>query len=1415
MMPLRRTLTAIRRRFSDAQFLRGIFQDGIPLPPLSIHTFIDLILISFAVIAFCSIFLAVGVEKRLPGLEADVFQALDQVLLKSLSQGSFPLWNPYIDTGLPFIADPMLHSYNPVVSLPVLLFGVWDGFKIGLALSFLLAAWGMYALAASLGTRRITRIWLSLMFCFAGQPVARFFQGQYLLVLGFAWIPWIFFGFSQALQTRARWAAALTVVSAAFLFFSGNAYYSFLALVSLVIFSFTWILDIRTTRPYISWDRDRARMAALIAGVSLLVISVQLLPTLDFLPYVNKASDVQGFHTPFQIFLDLTSKDSARADAFSMLPAREEYYAYIGFTPFIGLLMSPLAWRSHKKWVVFSALLLLFTLGWIGIDRAPWGEWILNQPIVLMFRHLLRSLLFSSFAVLLLGALGFDKLLQHISHWIESTETSWVNWQGLWRRIPLMLIWCLMLYGVADLYITNRPILKPWDRPRKLYEAMAWIRKFDPDDLYVRYNPNNHGHDAIIANDLRFLTPWYHYTEIRNMRGETRDFFRPLLIQPHYLVTLYTRWLPRDLDWTLIHILDGTKILEIDDSLPMAFTIEEAALRGDAKQVAITKASVLEQGLFWDGTNQTESIVKATGDELLVQLVSFHPDWQVRVDGERGKVLNVDGVLGVRALAGLHKYNFSFRPTWFYIGLILSLIGVLTLAYWLRDGIFGILSSVRRSINNLPQKIQEFSKRMADAPRGTTHTDLQDVHTAWRSWRAASSTLLRTLVRSVSWQSVLFVLGLMVYLASRLIGLEQFPIYFFSDEAVQTVLAADFVRDGLHGYDGVFFPTYFENASLYNLSVSVYLQIIPYLLFGKSVFVTRAVPGLVSASAVLALGLILKRTYRLSYWWTAPFALGLIPTWFLHSRTAFETTLFVSFTTWAFYFYLEYRQGKPWNLLPAMLFGALGFYSYAGAQIVLGVFGLLVVAIDWRYHRQHRRVLVFAGLFAILLVYPYFRFRSVHAAETYFHFRRLDSYWYQELSPWTKVLTFLEQYLKGLSPIYWFSRYPDDLARHQMRGYGRISLLASPFLLIGLYAVIKRFRAPEHRTLLLLMLAAPLGGALISVGITRLLLMVIPAAIFIGIGFSRAISAIQQRSLQASVVILSFILFVGAQFFMLNDSLRNGPIWYSDYGMAGMQYGAQQVFNAADELASQPNIRRVYVSPTWANGTDILMRFFLPDDGPVGIANAGPFLEVMQPDTLMETAFVLTPSEYQDLLEDPKVGDVMVEDILNYPNGEPGFYFIRFTYSPEAAASFAQEQALHESIQTARSSYRGIPVLVEYPYTDMGELKDIFDDDPYTLLRFYAANPATIRLSFDEPITVHGISVTTGSMNLSLTCRLFASDSSLQREFSKRFTGLPDDPTVELDFGEPFQDILGLEIEITAISVGTPFKIHVRDITLK
>lgn len=662
------------------------------------------------------------------------------------------------------------------------------------------------------------------------------------------------------------------------------------------------------------------------------------------------------------------------------------------------------------------------------------------------------------------------------------------------------------------------------------------------------------------------------------------------------------------------------------------------------------------------------------------------------------------------------------------------------------------------------------------------------------------------------YQVAFFGLALLIYLLTRLIALEDFPIYFFTDEAVQTQLAADFIRDGFRGYDGVLFPTYFENASLFNLSLSVYVQVLPTFFFGKSVFVTRAVSVLITLAGVWAIGLILKNIYKLKLWWAGVLLLSITPVWFLHSRTAFETVIMVSMYAWFLYFYLLYREKDPKYLYLALLFGALTFYSYSPGQLIIVGTGLFLLFSDLRYHLKNKRTSLIGLGILILVAAPYARFQLQHSGETYFHLRMLNSYWLEDLPLADKLKTFAAYYTRALDPTYWYLSNEHDLARHRMDGMGNILWPTFPFLLIGLLMTLRRIKNSTHRLLVGATLMAPLGVSIVGIGITRVMALLVPITIYTSMGLEWVGNRIKQRVRPPAFSSLVFVVLALVNIGLLSTSLTAGPTWFSDYGLNGMQYGAQQVYTTAWEmLQDNPGIK-ISVTPTWANGADILKRFFIPDNAPIYMGNADRYLNLITPidDNLV---LVLTNYEYQEVIDS---GKLVVEDILEiipYPDGSPGFYFLKLAYVENASQVFAEEEAELYSPVVEQITLLDQTVTVSHPRFDMGTVEHVFDEDFFTLARTFDANPAYFYIDFEQPVQISGLSLTTGSMDFILTVRMIAPDESVV-EFTETYTELPPDPSVEVDLDDAPDEIARLEIEIEAMHMGQPYKIHIRDLTL-
>ena len=692
---------------------------------------------------------------------------------------------------------------------------------------------------------------------------------------------------------------------------------------------------------------------------------------------------------------------------------------------------------------------------------------------------------------------------------------------------------------------------------------------------------------------------------------------------------------------------------------------------------------------------------------------------------------------------------------------------------------------------------------------------------AWRAnWprlQTAVSARFKSIPQVLFWSSVA------VYLLTRLIGIDRYPIYFFTDEAVHTVLAADFVHAGLQNSAHEFLPTYFPLGPSFNLNgVSVYLQSVPYLLFGKSEFVTRATSALVTLIAAIAVGLILRDIFKRRYWWTATLLLAIAPAWFLHSRTAFEYIEVASYYAGFLYCYLRYRYLSPRSLYGAIIFAALAFYTHGLGQVLMGVITVLLAVSDWRYHWQQRATIQRGLVLGLVLLVPYVRYSLAHPGTTIDQLRQRGSYWVQDDLPLSgKVSHFLSEYLFGLSPQFWFlADNGRDIQRHVMKGYGNLWLPTLPLLVVGLVNAVRNLRSSASRTVLLAVLAAPVGSALVAIGIPRVLWAIIPLTLLSAIGLSLLLEWLEDHRVPRSVLAGgAFVLLAGVSVYMLRDALVNGGLWSTDYTLDGTQFGARQVFGEAvpDYLAQHPDAQ-VIVSATWANGTDMFIPFFLTPDQMqhVHLQSLDYFLSA-QRDLPANLEVVLPAYEYDKALQNPKLADIVVDKTVSYPNGQPGFYFLRLAYSAQAAGLFAAEEAaLHRPV-VEHYTLDGQDVTITHPTFGAGQLHDMLDGNPFTLINAPGFNPIVLDFVFPTARPISGLTLITGSLpDFTVTATVYAEGTDVPQIYSQEFTGLPADPTVMLNFDKGPSAMTRLHLEIyNDADNGPGVNIHVREVEFR
>jgi hypothetical protein len=431
--------------------------------------------------------------------------------------------------------------------------------------------------------------------------------------------------------------------------------------------------------------------------------------------------------------------------------------------------------------------------------------------------------------------------------------------------------------------------------------------------------------------------------------------------------------------------------------------------------------------------------------------------------------------------------------------------------------------------------------------------------------------------------------------------------------------------------------------------------------------------------------------------------------------------------------------------------------------------------------------------------------------------RMRDAYWLEKnLSLLDKLARFTKEYLNGLNPVYWFTpNNPSDLVRHQMSGYGHLWIFSLPFLVIGLWILIKNFRSPAHRTILIAFLASPFGAALAQITVLRVIWLVIPAALATSLGLINFLTWLEKRRIPERVLAPGLLVLLTAiNFYMLYDGVQNGPTWFRDYSLYGMQYGAKQVFGEAiPEILQQAPDTRFVVTPTWANGTDNFVQFFLTpqQQAHVKLDSIQAFLFERLPldDNML---IVLTQPEYAEASSSPKFKTASPQKILYYPDGAPGFYFTNLEYSDQADQIFAEEKLARSQPVESQVLIDNISANIRYSQIDMGQPENIFDGDTYTLMRGLEANPLLIELEFNEPQTIKKIIMDLANMDFTLTATLTSDDLSSPVVYQTTQRGVQGDPHVELLLDRGPERVNKLRLEILSLNGGERPHIHVREL---
>lgn len=677
-----------------------------------------------------------------------------------------------------------------------------------------------------------------------------------------------------------------------------------------------------------------------------------------------------------------------------------------------------------------------------------------------------------------------------------------------------------------------------------------------------------------------------------------------------------------------------------------------------------------------------------------------------------------------------------------------------------------------------------------------------------------AQTVLKSLARADTFAWVLFGLSLLLYGFTRLYKLDEFPISFLGDEAIVGTLARDLLQNGFHDPKRGWFPLYFDFFFVVNPLISVYTEALAISFFGLSITVVRATTALVTVFGVAAAALTLKSFFNLRYWWAAVLFLAITPTWFLHSRTGFDTVTATAFYAIFIFCYCVYRYKTPKFSFVLVLAGGAMFYAYPAAQLVLALTVILLALSDLRYHLQNIKWWLLALPLIVVALLPYARFALQHPDESWYHLRSVNSYVVDDIPLTEKITGFISRYAQGISPLYWFFPNEVDLMRHRMKDYGHLPLVALPLLLIGFAVCVARFRDSKYRLLLIALISAPFGAALVDVLILRLLAFVVPATLLTVVGLEWLINRFAKK---LSPQLVGAVLFVPLAFgglWMTRDALVNGPTWFETYDLYGMQWGAKQLFDVLKEVRATAPKSPIVMTSSWANGTEEFVNFFMPDEKNLSTKTINTWIEDELP-LSRNTIFVMTPGELNEASESGKFKEPEYVWRLKYPNGARAFEIVRMEYVDNISEIFQQERDERAKPVTDIVSINGQDVTVIHSQFDSGSPKDMFDNDAYTLARGRDANPLRVEFVYPTPRPITSLFASFGQMRFRIKVSLYAPGSDTPVVFEQTSNSDAPIPEITMQFdGAPAQ-VRRADVEIEHLGSPGEAKIHVRELRLQ
>lgn len=414
-----------------------------------------------------------------------------------------------------------------------------------------------------------------------------------------------------------------------------------------------------------------------------------------------------------------------------------------------------------------------------------------------------------------------------------------------------------------------------------------------------------------------------------------------------------------------------------------------------------------------------------------------------------------------------------------------------------------------------------------------------------------------------------------------------FFLRIFSITSIPPSLNWDEVSIGYNAYSilktgkdewGEFLPIHFKAFGEYKLPTQIYASIPAIAVFGLNELGVRITPVVYGTLTVLLLYFLTKELFKKSshatyYSLLATFFLAVSPWHIQLTRASFESSFSVFWFTLAIWFLVKGLRNPKW-VIASMIPFVISVYTYNTARVFTPLFLFVLYLVNAKYLIKNFKYAFFGFLTFIVLVLPIVpfvlsgdasaRYKLVSITDDKGLIPRIEER--RNLSKLPEVLTklihnrytyntfyFSKNYIAHFTPSFLFINGAGH-KQHHVQGVGELYWVQAPFLLFGLYLLLKRKDEILKILLPWLLLAfVPVSMTNDSIPNALRTLIAVPVyQIFTAIG---VYEFVKFKKYTKPVLIIFFVLFFINFVIYLNNYFVKYPVSYS----RDWQYGNKQV----------------------------------------------------------------------------------------------------------------------------------------------------------------------------------------------------------------------------------------------------------------